>query len=266
MSHAQGATARFLIVAAGTIVAFFIADFIGLKVLGLFIPLDAQGRYTVSAITPGHGYAVAISTLANVVVLALLVAALLWAIYARRPMDRAVVIAGAYVVACLAAALLLLVSTAIFSQLTRDPGSLSSSPATRSGLEQLASSFSIILSLGSAIGLFALLPTLPVIMHTERKRIRSLTYYLIAGALTGIVSLALALALLFAPALSAWLSGTLPSGATQGRPGAALMILGWALMFVPPGIGAGFTYWLVAGRTAGGDVTAANPPAESQAG
>ncbi|NJO32114.1 MAG: hypothetical protein HC869_02305 [Rhodospirillales bacterium] len=260
MSQAQGAAIRFLIIAAGTVAAFFIADYIGLKVLGLFIPPDAQGRYTVSAITPGHGYAAAISTLANVVVLALLVAALLWAIYARRPMDRAIIIAGGYVVACLAAALLLLFSTAVFSHLTRDPGGIPS--ITRSGLEQFASSFSIVLSLGSAIGLFALLPALPVIVHTERKRIRSLPYYLIAGALTGIVSLALALALFFAPTLSAWLTGTLPSSAAQGRSGAALMILGWALMFVPPGLGAGFTYWLIAGRTAGGNAAAA----EAQAG
>jgi len=261
MSHPQGAAIRFLIIAAGTVAAFFIADYIGLKVLGLFITPDAQGRYTVSAITPGHGYAAAISTLANVVVLALLVAALLWAIYARRSMDRAIIIAGGYVVACLVAALLLLISTAIFSHLTSDTGSFPRSPTSQNSLEQLASSFSNVLSLGSAIGLFALLPALPVIVHTERKRIRALPYYLIAGALTGTLSLALALAFFFAPALSAWLTGTLPSSAAQGRPGAALMILGWALMFVPPGLGAGFTYWLIAGRTAGGNAEVAETQA-----
>lgn len=270
MSHAQGATTRFLIIAAGTVAAFFIADYFALKVLGLFIPPDAQGRYTISAITPGHGYAVAISTLANIAILTLLVAVLLWAIYVRRPMDRIVVIAGGYVIACAAAAFVLLVVMPLFSGLLRDSASVPSSPATRSGLEQFASSFSIVLSLGATIGLFALLPALPVIAHTERKQIRSLPYYLIAGALTGIVSFALFLALLFAPAWWGWLTGTLPSSAGQARPGAVQIVLAWFLMFVLPGLGAGFAYWLAAGRKAGGNgevaVTPPEPSGEAQRG
>lgn len=266
MSHAQGAATRFLIVAAGTVAALFIADYVGLKVLGLFIPPDAHGRYTVSAITPGHGYAAGISALANVAALALLVAALLWTIYARRPMDRIVVIAGGYVVACLTSAILLLGSAAIVSQLTRDAGGFPSSPGTRSGLEELAASFSIVLSLGATIGLFALLPVLPVIAHTERKQIRALPYYLVAGAVTGIVSFALFLAVLFAPALWAWLTGTLPGSAAQTRPGAMQIVLAWFLMFILPGVGAGFTYWLIAGRNAGGRRAATVPSGEPQAG
>lgn len=250
MSHAQGAAIRFLIIAAGTIAALFIADYIGLKVLGLFIAPDAQGRYTVNY-TAGQGYAAAISTLANIAALLLLVAALLAAVYARRAMDRIVVIAGGYVAACMIAAILLLVSVAIFSQLTRDSASFPISPVTRSGLEQFASSFTIVLSLGAAIGLFALIPALPIITRTERRQIRSLRYYLIAGAVTGIVSFALFLALVFAPAGWAWLTGTLPSSAHQARPGALQIVLAWFLMFVLPGLGAGFTYWLVAGRKAG---------------
>lgn len=260
MSHAQGAAFRFLIIAAGTVAAFFIADYIGLKALGLFISPDAQGRYTVNY-TAGQGYAAAISTLANIAALVLLVAALLSAIYARRPMDRIVVIAGGYVAACMIAAILLLVSVAIFSRLTRDPASIFPTPATTSALEQFASSFAIVLSLSAGIGFFALIPALPVIAHTERRQIRSLTYYAIAGALTGIISFALYLALLFAPAWWAWLTGTLPSSAGQARPGAVQIVLAWFLMFVLPGIGAGFTYWLVAGRNAGGngEVTATSP-------
>jgi hypothetical protein len=269
MSHAQGAAARFLMIAAGAVAAIFVADYIGLKVLGLFITPDAQGRYTVNY-TAGQGYAAAISTLANITALLLLVAALVRAVYARRPVDRIVVIAGGYVAACMIAAILLLISVAIFSQLTRDPASISSSPVTTSGLEQLASSFTIVLSLSAGIGVFALIPALPVIARTERKQVRSLIYYLIAGALTGIVSFALYLALLFAPAWWAWLTGTLPSSAAQSRPGAIQMVLAWFSIFVLPGLGAGFTYWLVAGRKAGGNgdviVTPPEPSGEVQRG
>jgi hypothetical protein len=269
MSHAQGAATRLLIIAAGTVAAFFIADYIGLKVLGFVVTPDAQGRYTVNY-TAGQGYAAAISTLANIAALALLVATLLRAVYARRPIDRFVVIMGGYVVACLVAAILLLVSVAVFSWLTRDTANLLPSSVSRSGLEQFASSLAIVLSLATAIGLFALLPALPVIAHTERKQIRSLTYYVIAGALTGIVSFALYLALLFAPAWWAWLTGTLPSSAGQARPGAVQIVLAWFLMFVLPGIGAGLTYWLIAGRNAGGNgevtVTPPGPSGEVQRG
>jgi hypothetical protein len=263
MSNSGGTAIRLLTIAAGTVAAYFIADYIGLKVLGLFVTPDAQGRYTVDY-TAGQGHAVAISTFASVAAFVLLVAVVLLAVYARRPIDRVVVIAGGYAAASVIAAILLLVSVAMFSLLTRDAAGFLPSPAARSSLEEIISLLAVVPFLSAAIGLFALVPALPVIARTERKQIRSLLYYVIAGALTGVVSFALYLALLFGPALWAWLTGTLPSSAAQSRPGAVQIVLAWVSMFVLPGIGAGFTYWLFAGRNAG-RVAATAPSGEPTA-
>lgn len=271
MPNSKGVAVRVLIVVAGSIAALFIADYISLRVLGLFVAPDAQGRYTVDYVK-GHGYAVAISTFANAAVLLLFVTLIFRIVYARRPVDRIVVLAGGYATACVAAAAVLIASVAIFVYPALSPGSPTSGAITKGALEQFASLVRVILMLGAAIGFFALIPSLPVILRTERKQIRRMSFYAVAGALTGIVSFALYLTLMSSSLWWPWLTGaprTASPSISASWPEAIRIVLGWFLMFVLPGLGGGLTYWLIAGRRAGAGrepAASSTPTAEPQAG
>ena len=237
MPERTKAAARILIVLSGTLVALVVAQFISAMVLALFVTVDAQGRYSIDLLR-GDGQWLALSNLASLVTFVLLTVLIVKIVYWRRPLDRMVVIVGGYAGACVAAGLVLFLVFYAIGHASR------ASPmvglGASGGFEALGSLYMATVLASIYVGVFALLPTLPVIIYTERKGVRSPLFYGIAGAASALVAIGIYLAVFL-------LAGAPPSEIFRG----ASMLVGWLLLFGAPGIVGGLAYWLIAGRTTG---------------
>ena len=220
------AAARILVVAAGILGAYVVAELAFLAVLRQFVTPDAQGRYAIDFLK-GEGHWLTIANLVSLVVLVLLSVLVLKLVYRHRPIDRPVVILGGYIGACIAAGLALALAYAVSPGL-RNPG----------GVDQLGLLYALTGVASMFIGMFALLPALPFLIYTERRSVRSPVFYAVAGVLVAVLSF-IAYVTLF---------GRGPNAVSVKeivRDSAAIVL------FAPAGLVAGLTYWLISGRSAG---------------
>ena len=236
MSRMNTAAARLATVAAGALAALALTDYLAVRMLGLFLAPHAQGGYTIAVGDAQHGLALA--NLTALAVLAVLLAALVAAVYRGRRLDRALVVTAGYAGACLAAALVMLMVYAALGP-ARTAASGASDP-----LAALGSLYLWVKLAGLVIGLFALAPAAAVIAYAERHGMRSPVFYGAAGALSAILAASAVFGLQFAA------GAPLPRGPVS--------LAGLALLFVLPGLCGGLAYWLMAGRTAGQAARAAD--------
>ena len=223
------AAARILVVAAGILGAYVIAELARVAVLRQLVTPDAQGRYTIDFLK-GEGHWLAIANLVSLMVLVLLAALVLKIVYRRRSLDRPVVVLGGYIGACIAAGLALAIAYVV------NPGYRS--PIGASGLDQVGFFYALTGFASIVIGMFALLPTLPFLIYTERHGVRSPVFYVVAGILVAVLA--------FISYLTLFGTGpTAPAVEVTARDSVAIII------FAPAGLVAGLTYWLIAGRSTG---------------
>lgn len=236
MSDRAKTATRVLIVLAGTLVAVAVAEFVTATILGQFVAVDAQGRYRIDFLK-GDGRWLAIANLSALITFGMLTALVVKIVYWRRPLDRTLVLLGGYAGACIAAALALLLVYAIGYA-----GGVSSmvGPRASGGAERLGGLSMATLMASVYVGVFALPSTLPVIIYTERKGVRSPLFYGIAGAVSALVALGVYLVVFL-------LAGAPPKEIFRS----AKLLAGWLVLFGVPGLAGGLTYWLIAGRTAG---------------
>lgn len=256
MPNSRGVAIRCLIILGGVIAAALISDYLALRVLGFYVSPDAQGNYTVNYLR-GDGHGAAVSTFARAGIFVALLALLLAVLYARRPIDRIVRIAGAYVAASAAAGATLLLCVIVVGAARRGWSyeSALASPPAKGLIEQAASTLSAVWLATVYVALFALLPALFAIIYTERKGVRSAIFYAAAGAVTGVVSYGLYLLLLISGSLwsmyKAWSASGTGLLANLSISDMLQFAVTWLLVFAVPGLAAGLAYWSLAGRTAG---------------
>jgi hypothetical protein len=154
-----------------------------------------------------------------------------------RSRDRLLVVVSAYIAASTAAAAVAVIASRLF---------LIPGQSAPDGIAERISDFLCSLFfLAGVIGIIALLPAGLMIALAERRRIRNAWFYATAGALTALCPLALDLAIV--------LLGTLrgvKGGPFAGRSGGYQPLL----LAILIGLVAGLTYWLIAGRSAGGHI------------
>lgn len=236
MSGRTKAATRVLIVLAGTLVAVVVAEFVTVTTLGRFVAVDAQGRYRIDLLK-GDGQWLAIANLSALITFAVLTALVVKIVYWRRPFDRTLVLLGGYAGACIAAGLALLLVYAIGYA-----GGASSmvGPRASGGAAGLGALSMATLMTSVYVGVFALPSTLPVIIYTESRGVRSPLFHGIAGVVSALVALGVYLAVFL-------LAGAPPKEIFRS----ADLVAGWLVLFGAPGVVGGLTYWLIAGRTAG---------------
>lgn len=213
---------RIILFFAGMFAAAWISGQASSRVFMQVATIDTRGNYTVDSL------GATAAMIAYVIVFALLMALLVRVVYAGRPVDRIFVILGGYLAACLGAGFVLTIEIWIAALLA---------PDGRSAMMPLTIILPGTLLAGGYIAVFALLPTLLVIMFTELAKVRSAVFYGLVGVSAAIFGYNLYLVL--------FIRGTFDLDVLGGD------VLGGLLFFAVPGLAGGLIYWRIAGRSAG---------------
>ena len=230
MARLDTVSARISTVAAGTLAAIVLTDYLAFRMLGLFLVPNERGGYTITAIG-GEAVWLALANLTGLAVLIALLASLVAVVYRGRPIDRPLVIAAGYAGACLASAIVLLIAYAALG------GTGRGSPGGGDPVTALGSLYLGVKLAGFAIGIFALAPAAAVIAYAERRGLQSPVFYGAAGTLSAVLVASVVFGLQFAA------GAPLPRGPVSAT--------GLFILFALPGLCGGLAYWSIAGRAAG---------------
>jgi hypothetical protein len=209
---------RIILFSVGMAAAAWLAGHASSRAFMQVATKDARGNYAVDSL------GAAAAMIAYLVVFALLMTLLVRVVYAGRSVDRIFVILGGYLGACLGAGFVLnmVFWTAAFV-----------APDSRSATMPLAIILPGTLFAGGYIAVFALLPTLLVIIYTEFAKVRSAVFYGLAGVAGAVLGYSLYILLFLRGAFDSTILG------------------GGLLFFAVPGLAGGLIYWRIAGRSAG---------------